>query len=142
MMITRYANKSDTVQVISLFEQYLLKDNDAIYSEEFFCSYGMKAAIRKNQMIVAIENDLIIGAMRFYRKKKQNNISLYQFAVSVPYRGRNIMMKMLELINDIDIIIKCPLSSKFNIYYQKMGWTLIRHDEIYNYWCLPSKVLL
>jgi len=135
----RFANTKDTDQVVSFFEKYLSSDNDALYSQEFFCPFGVKAAIKRNQMIVACDKDVVVAATRFYKRKNEEKISLYQFAVDVNYRGKRLSLKMLDLIRDNDIIVLCPKTSDFNNYYRKTGWVLSRKDSEHNHWILPAE---
>jgi diaminopimelate decarboxylase len=67
---------------VTFFNENLDRNNSAVYSEEFLCPLGIKAAIKRKQMIVATVEGQVVGAFRFYRKKTQNKISLYQFAIS------------------------------------------------------------
>lgn len=136
----RLANKDDTSQVLSLFEKYLSPDNDALYSQEFFCPFGMKAAIKRNQMLIACDKHKIVAAARFYKRKRGKKTSLYQFVVDVNYRGKRLLSKILDLIRDFDITALCPKTSDFNNYYRKTGWVLSKeNNEKYNYWVLPAK---
>lgn len=138
-MEIRLATYRDIDRVISFFEENLSSDNDAIYSEEFFCPLGVRAAIRRNQLIVAVEDSAIIAAVRFYRRKTKKVTSLYQFAIGISYRGKGLLKKMLELICDTEIVALCPKTSSFNAYYQKTGWILKESDGSYNHWYLPSR---
>jgi predicted GNAT family acetyltransferase len=47
-------------------------------------------------MYVMKSEGKIIAAMRIYPKKKQEEISLYQFAVDPDFRGRGFMKTMLS----------------------------------------------
>ncbi|MCH7322089.1 GNAT family N-acetyltransferase [Solibacillus sp. MA9] len=128
------ANPTHISEVVSFFNENLERNNSAVYSEEFFCPFGVKAAIRRNQMIVATVEGQVVGAFRFYRKKTQNRISLYQFAISEIYRGQGLLKKMLKTINDLPIISLCPTDSDFNDYYDKSGWYLQEQNEEFNVW--------
>ena len=129
-----FANPTQIPEVVSFFNGNLDSNNSAIYSPEFLCPHGIKAAIRRKQMIVATVNGQVVGAFRFYRKKTQNNISLYQFAVSEIYRGQGLLKKMLETINDLPIISLCPTNSNLNNYYVKSGWYLQEQSGEFNVW--------
>ena len=128
------ANPTHISKVVSFFNENLDHNNSAVYSEEFLCPLGIKAAIRRKQMIVAIVEGQIVGAFRFYRKKTQNKISLYQFAISEIYRGQELLKKMLKTINDLPITSLCPTDSYFNDYYAKSGWYLQEQNEAFNMW--------
>ena len=76
----------------------------------------------------------VVGAIRFYRRKTANTISLYLFAVSSKYRGKGVLKKMLLFINDAPIVALCPIKSKFNQYYYKMDWKLQEQVDGFNTW--------
>jgi hypothetical protein len=75
-------------------------------------------------MMIAIDEDRIVGAVRFYKRKTQNIISLYQFAIDVQYRGQGVLKQMLAVMGDAPIETSCPIDSTFNEYYIKSGWIL------------------
>ena len=135
-MTIRPAVRSDTDQVRSFFARHLSRDNDALYSDEFFCPLGVGAAIKRNEMMVAVEAGSIVGAVRFYRRKQCRQISLYQFAVDASCRGKGILLKMLEPLRDTDIVVLCPSESSFNRYYRSTGWMLQERKGRYNQWGL------
>ena len=128
------ANPTHISEVVSFFNENLDRNNSAVYSEEFLCPLGIKAAIRRKQMIVATVEGQVVGAFRFYRKKTHNKISLYQFAISEIYRGQGLLKKMLKTINDLPIISLCPTDSYLNDYYYKSGWYLQEQNEEFNVW--------
>ena len=97
------------------------------YSEELIdIGIGMKPELTMDGQVV--------GAFRFYRKKTQNKISLYQFAISEAYRGTGLLKKMLTRINDLPIVALCPTDSKFNNYFQKTEWELQAQNEEFKMW--------
>ncbi|QUG87160.1 GNAT family N-acetyltransferase [Bacillus nitratireducens] len=128
------ADPTHIPEVVSFFNENLDSNNSAVYSEEFLCPLGIKAAIRRKQMIIATVEGHVVGAFRFYRKKTQKKISLYQFAISEIYRGQGLLKKMLETINDLPIISLCPTDSNLNYYYDKSGWYLQEQNEKFNVW--------
>ena len=95
---------------------------------------GVKAAIRREQMLVALDHNQVVGAIRFYKKKTKEEISLYQFALAEPYRGLGLLCKMLHTINGAPIYAKCPVQSGFNEYFSKTGWQLKARGDTYNNW--------
>lgn len=121
-------------EVVSFFKKNLNGNNSDVYSEEFLCPLGIKAAIRRKQMIVATVDGQVVGAFRFYRKKTSNNISLYQFAISEIYRGKGLLKKMLKTINDLPIVALCPTDSEFNQYFYKTGWKLQEQNKGFKTW--------
>ncbi|MFS1515918.1 GNAT family N-acetyltransferase [Bacillus sp. SCS-151] len=128
------ADITDAPKIVSFFKRNLCHNNSGIYSEEFFCPLGTQAAIWRKQMIVAIVDDQIVGAFRFYRKKTSNSISLYQFAINEGFRGQGVLKKMLRSINDLPIYVLCPIESKFNEYYFKSGWYLQEQNASFKVW--------
>ncbi|MCA9731943.1 MAG: GNAT family N-acetyltransferase [Deferribacteres bacterium] len=138
-MDIRFALPEEINQIIALFERNLSRNNDALYSEEFFCPLGVKSAIRREHLVIAINNNNIIAAARFYKRKKQKLISLYQFAIDASYRGKGLLLEMLKFICDTDILVLCPKTSSFNTYYRKTGWLLKDSDDKSNYWILPKE---
>ena len=132
------ANPTHISEVVTFFHENLDRNNSAVYSEEFLCALGIKAAIRRQQMIVATVDGQVVGAFRFYRKKTQNKISLYQFAISRVYRGQGLLKKMLKTINDVPIVAICPTNSDFNEYYYKSGWDLQEQSDEFKIWVLNN----
>ncbi|MGE7933710.1 GNAT family N-acetyltransferase [Viridibacillus arvi] len=132
------ANPTHISEVVYFFKENLDRNNSAVYSEEFLCPLGIKAAIRRKQMIVATVEGQVVGAFRFYQKKTQNKISLYQFAISEVYRGQGLLKKMLNTINDLPIVALCPTESNFNEYYYKSGWNLQEQSEEFKIWVLKN----
>ncbi|KOO52097.1 GNAT family N-acetyltransferase [Viridibacillus arvi] len=132
------ANPTHISEVVYFFKENLDRNNSAVYSEEFLCPLGIKAAIRRKQMIVATVEGQVVGAFRFYRKKTQDKISLYQFAISEVYRGQGLLKKMLNTINDLPIVALCPTESNFNEYYYKSGWNLQEQSEEFKIWVLKN----
>lgn len=133
MQIT-LANPTHISEIVSFFNENLDRNNSAIYSEEFMCPLGIQAAVRRKQMIVATVEGKVVGAFRFYRKKTQSKISLYQFAISEIYRGKGLLNKMLRTINDLPIVALCPSGSPFNDYFHKTDWELQSINEEFKTW--------
>lgn len=137
-MKIRLATSNDIENVCSFFSKYIVKGNDALYSDEFLCMFGVKAAIGRNQVIIATEDNQTVGAVRFYRKKQISETSLYQFALDSNHRGKSLLLKMLEQIRDRDIVVLCPKESQFNGYYDKTGWKVLKEIGECNQWCLQK----
>ena len=115
------------------FREYIDLSNDGVYSEEFTCPDGIKAAAQRGQMIVAIDEGQVIGACRFY-KKRNSVVSLYQFAIRERYRGRGVLIKMLEKTEAPGVTAKCPVNAQFNNYYRKTGWSLLKTENGFMHW--------
>lgn len=127
----RYEN-----EIIIFFEHYLDKNNEAITGREFFCPFGVKAAIKWKQVIIILDNQKIIAAIRFYPRKRDDIVSVYQFAIDENNRGNNLLKKMLLTTGYNEFEVLCPLKSPFNEYYKKTNWVLKKKYENYNYWSL------
>lgn len=118
------ATREDDFQIKSFFNQYLSDENKAIYNGEFLCPDGLKFAIMKGNVIVAKIGNIVVGALRYYKRKRDNCVSLYQFAISEAHRSIGLVLEMLSLLKDNEIIVKCPIDINFNEYYLKTGWIL------------------
>ena len=128
------AKTTQIQSVISFFDHYLSRDNPAIYSDEFFCPLGIKAAILRKQIVVAIVDNQLIGAYRFYPKKTQGRISLYQFAISEKYRSQGLLKMMLQTVHESPITSLCPIDCNLNEYYRKSGWRLHEKTKGFYVW--------
>jgi len=136
-MIARLANKQYENEINIFFEKYLDKNNDAISCEEFLCPLGLKAAIKRKQVVIILDDKQnVIASLRFYPRKRDNIVSVYQFAIDKKYRGQNFLKKLLFITDYKRFGVICPINSKFNEYYKKTNWDLIKKDEKYNYWSL------
>ncbi|WP_222618939.1 MULTISPECIES: N-acetyltransferase [Ornithinibacillus] len=124
----RLAIPTDTSEVLTFFEENIEISHDHIYNREFVCPDGVKAAIRRKQMLIAKKEYGIVGALRFYKKKTDGSISLYQFAICKNHRKQGLLKQMLSNINTGPVRVKCPKHSSMNHYFDKTGWIL--HDAI------------
>jgi len=130
------ATKQYVKQIVSFFEEYLDESNEAITGREFFCPFGVKAAVQRKQVIIVLENEKIVAALRFYPRKRDNIVSIYQFAIDENNRWKDLLKKMLIKTGYKTFEVICPLDSVFNEYYKKTNWTLKTKNEEYNYWNL------
>ncbi|WP_371813439.1 GNAT family N-acetyltransferase [Brevibacillus sp. HB1.2] len=85
-------------------------------------------------MIVAIDDNQIVGALRFYPRKSDQTISLYQFAIRSSHRVQRLMDKMLQILGEYPIEVICPITSKMNEYYEKSSWRLKEEKTGSNIW--------
>lgn len=132
------ATLPDVALVRAFFARNLLRGNDAVYSDEFYCPFGIKAAIQRKQMFLAKEGLVIAAAARFY-PKKNGEISLYQFAVEEEFRGQNLARALFDAIRSGHPMRSvCPLASSFNGYYEKTGWLLAGFERGLNQWILEG----
>ncbi|CCO22293.1 alanine racemase [Maridesulfovibrio hydrothermalis] len=132
------AEQKDTQRIIAFFKAYLHDNNPAIYSQEFLCNYGLSGAIKRQSVIVAYERDSIVAACRYYRRKN-GDISLYQFAIREDSRGRHLLIHMLKTLGNVCVHSKCPAEIGFNNYYKKTGWHLEKNDGEYCHWIMSFR---
>jgi predicted GNAT family acetyltransferase len=132
------ATKMVISSVVALCDRLLSEDNDALYNREFLCSQGLRSAIGKGYVIIALRNNELAGILRFYPNRRISQISVYQFAVSDAYRKQGVMKAMLEFLHkqfSCPIICKCPKGSKFNGYFNSSGWEKAHvFSDLYFYW--------
>lgn len=138
----RLAELPDVDAVRAFFKRSLPRGSDGVYNEEFYCPLGVKAAVQRRQMLLAVDDQQrIVGAARFY-PKKNGEFSLYQFAVDPAYRGHRLSCAMLDAVRGGRAMRSmCPPSAAFNAYYRSCGWRLegVAHDL--NQWVLdPSEI--
>jgi len=127
-----------TQRVLLFFQRYIDQTKEGIYNLELVCPDGIKAAVKRRQIIVAIEEGYVVAALRFYKRKNQDIVSLYQFAISETHRGKGLLMKMLKVLDTPLIIALCPEKSSFNEYYIKTGWQFIKEERNLTYYHLDN----
>ncbi|WP_426927537.1 GNAT family N-acetyltransferase [Brevibacillus ginsengisoli] len=120
--------------VAFFFKDNIQENNDGISNMEFYCPDGARAAVRRRQVIVAIDHNQIVGALRFYPRKSDQTISLYQFAIRPSHRKQQVMDRMLQILGDYPIQVSCPIHSTMNEYYKKSGWRLREQKKDINIW--------
>ena len=133
-MIIQLANTDQIHSVQSFFQKHLAREMEGIYSDEFVCPLGARAAVRRQQILVAVVNEEIVGAIRFYPKKTVRKVSLYQFAIDERFRGRGVLQLMLARCGDAPIHAFCPVDSSFNTFYEKAAFQLLEQDNEFNEW--------
>jgi len=136
-MKIKLATKENENEVVFLFQENLDKNNPAIYSQEFFCPFGLKSAIQRKQVVVVLnEKNEVVAGLRFYPRKRDGMVSLYQFVIEDKYRGKNLLRKMLEKTGYKKFEVLCPIEIDFNEYYKKTDWKLEKKNNNFNYWVL------
>lgn len=135
-ILYRLAQYPDIEPVRAFFRRNITRDNDAAWNEEFFCPLGVKAAIQRKQMFLAVEGRHIAGAVRFYLKKN-GEFSVYQFAVEEEFRGGGLARAMFDAVRaGKPMRTLCPAGCGLNAYYEKTGWHLESCDGKLNTWIL------
>jgi len=130
----KIAEKIETKKVQEFFEKHLDKNNPWITNEEFLCPFGIEWAINRKQIVILKNEEKIVWALRFYPRKKDNIVSVYQFALDKDFRWRWLIKKMLEKTWYKVFEVNCALNSNFNDYYKKNWWKLEKNDRKFNYW--------
>jgi diaminopimelate decarboxylase len=130
----RLAKNNDIKELTSFFEKNLKYDD--FISREFFCPIGLKVAIKDDNVIICTQDTLIIGGLRFYLRKKDNIVSLYQFAIDKNYRGKDILRQTLKKTGHHNFESSCHRESSLNIYYEKTGWVLKKQNDISKCWTI------
>ena len=125
------AKKDETQSVIDFFKKHLNNNNDWIYNKEFLCPYWTTWAIIKQEIVVAKENNNIIWALRFYKQKRKEILSLYQFAIAKDWRWKDIIKKMLKFTNCPIAHSRCSWEARFNNYYLKTWRNLLKEDKLW-----------
>ena len=133
-MNIQLARTNHIPSVQSFFQKHLAREMEGIYSDEFVCPLGVRAAVQRQQMLVAVVNDEIVGAIRFYPKKTVRKVSLYQFAIDERFRGRGVLQQMLAQCRDTPIHALCPVESSFNTFYEKAGFQLREQGNEFKEW--------
>lgn len=122
--------------IINFFNTHINTNNDALSSQELICPFWTNSAIKRNELIIWIVDNEIISALRFYLRKKDNVISIYQFAIAENFRNKWLLKEMLLKTWYKYFESICPIWSNFNNYYKKTSWILYKTDKINNYWKL------
>ena len=133
-MNIQLARTDQIPSVQSFFQKHLAREMEGIYSDEFVCPLGVRAAVGRQQILVAVVNGEIVGAIRFYPKKTVQKVSLYQFAIDERFRGRGVLQQMLAQCGDAPIHVLCPVESSFNTFYEKAGFQLLEQEDESNEW--------
>ncbi len=137
MIITiKFAEELEIKQVREFFKNMLFWKEYILTNYELTCPFWLSSAIKRNEVIILKNWDEILWWLRFYKRKTDDIISLYQFALDEKIRWKWLIKKMLEFtwykffesisFKDID----------FNKYYEKTWWQLDKNDDKFNYWIL------
>lgn len=128
------ATKSETKLVQDFFAENLAVDNPWITNEEFLCPFGVEGAIRRNQVVILKFGEEIVWALRFYPRKRDKIVSVYQFALDKKFTGKWLVKKMLEKTWYKVFEVNCFSDSSFNEYYKKTWWELISDNGKMKVW--------
>lgn len=129
-----FATENDSENLIIFFNNHINKnDFDECYYE-YFCPYWLRAAIKRDQVIILKDNETILGALRFYFRKTDNKVSLYQFALDKKVRSKWVLNKMLKFTWYSSFRFQVLKDMKLNDYFKKKNWSLLETDLRFNYW--------
>lgn len=135
-IILKFAEVIETKNIQDFFLKYLKEDNPWIVNGEFLCPFGIEWAIKRKQIIILKYKNDILWALRFYFRKRDGIVSLYQFALNEDIIWKWLIKKMLQKTwyNKFESI--CFKDSYFNNYYLKSWWKFDRSDTKFNYWIM------
>ena len=133
-LILKIAQKAETKKIQNFFAKYLQKWNPWIVNEEFLCPFWVEWAVNRKQVVILKFEEKVVGALRFYPRKRDNIVSVYQFALEERFRWKWLIKKMIQKTWFKYFESTCFVDSSFNDYYQKTGWKLEKSDEKFNYW--------
>lgn len=136
MLDIRLGSKTEINEINSLSSKYLNETTDWIFWYELLCPFWLKWAVIKSQVIIVKENEKIKWFLRFYPRKRDNIVSIYQFALNEDIRWKWIIKKCLEKTWYKIFEIQCKKNINFNNYYKKTWWELFKEDENFNYYKL------
>ncbi len=128
------ATKQETKLVQDFFAKNLTKDNPWITNEEFLCPFWVEWAINRKQVVILKYEEEIVWALRFYPRKRDNIVSVYQFALDERFRWKWLIKKMLEKTWYKVFEVNCFSDSSFNEYYKKTWWELKSDDGDMKIW--------
>jgi GNAT superfamily N-acetyltransferase len=134
----RLALPADVAAARAFFARCLAPGSPGVYNEEFHCPLGVKAAIQRGQMLLALDGQRVVAALRFY-PKKSGEVSLYQFAVDPAYRGQHLARALCDAARaGRPMRAFCPADSSFNAYYRAAGWLPAEAPAGLNGWRLAD----
>jgi hypothetical protein len=135
-MKIKLVSENDTKNIQKFFDKNLDRKNKALYSDEFFCPFGVSAAIKRNQVFAIFENEKVLTAVRVYPRKRDGVVSVYQFAVDSEYRGKKFLQRILKFTRYKKFEFTCPKKINFNNYYLKVGAKKVSENEKFNFYIL------
>lgn len=132
----RTANMTDAEPLAQFFERHRETIAASAKSPEFLCPLGARAAIRKNEILLALVEGEIIGAVRIYVRKTTPKVSVYQFAIDASYGNQDLLRNILEHHGAKVFETTCTKEAPINDYFRSTGWTEISNDEKNSIWQL------
>lgn len=112
----------DTIQFLNRYRQAIMVSAPG---REMLCNQGTRSAIRKGLVVVARYDTGLIGAMRYYRRKSNSVVSVYQFAVDASYRGYGVFDGLLLHTGGDAFEAACLQDAPIVQYFHARGWSEI-----------------
>ena len=128
-LILKIAEKTEIKKVQKFFEKYLNENNPWITNWEFLCPFWIEWAINRWQVVILKDKENIVWALRFYPRKRDNIVSIYQFALDENFRWKWLIEKMLRKTWYKNFEVACFINSEFNEYYKKTWWIEFSRNE-------------
>lgn len=95
---------------------------ESAVSDEMLCSSGIRAAVARREMLIAIDGKAIVAAARIYRRKTRDALSLYQFAVDEPFRRHRLLVRLLSTEAPAVVEAICRPEAPIESYFRHNGW--------------------
>jgi len=132
----RLAGPKDAAACVAFFQRYL--NPEEVFSPEFLCPLGVRAAVQRREVIIFLAVNELAAALRFYRRKRSECISIYQFAVHPTWRGRLLSRLLIDAAPPGTRLSSCSPRSSLNDYYRNTGWRLRRCTPTEHEWILTG----
>jgi hypothetical protein len=129
-----FATKDDSKEVVNFLEKYIKKSEFTEFNYELFCPYWIRWAILRDEVIILKDNNGVVWALRFYPRKRDNIVSVYQFAIEKDMRWKWLIKRMLKFTWYDFFQSEVPVSSYINDYFKKQNWELIQTKGNFNTW--------
>lgn len=86
-------------------------------------------AFNEGSLIVALQNEKVVGFLRYHHRKRDLQTTLYDICVAEAERGKKFGKVMLQMLIDCChqshralILLKCPTHLAANTFYEKNGF--------------------
>ena len=86
-------------------------------------------ALQAGTLIVALQNEKVVGFLRYHHRKRDLQTTLYDICVTESERGKNLGKEMLQMLVEhcrqshrAIILLKCPAHLAANAFYEKSGF--------------------
>jgi GNAT superfamily N-acetyltransferase len=107
--------------------KYLADANRHIFG--FITRRAFYDAFQSGTLIVALQNEKVVGFLRYHHRKRDLQTTLYDICVAESERGKNLGKGMLQMLIDCChkshralILLKCPAHLDANTFYEKNGF--------------------